>query len=69
MATAEQKEGEEKGGYWGRKENSIKKKKEGREEGSVLLKRHSFTIRGRSFGDTSDHKWWKKKYYLIEQGF
>lgn len=27
MATTEQKEGEEKGGYWGRKENGIKKKR------------------------------------------
>lgn len=45
MATAEQKEGEEKGGYWGRKENGIKKKEGGR----VLLKGHSFAVCRRSF--------------------
>lgn len=50
MATAEQKEGEEKGGYWGRKENGIKKKR--KERGRVLLKGHSFAICGCSFGDT-----------------
>lgn len=52
MATAEQKEGEEKGGFSGRKENGIKKKEGGR----VLLKRHSFAVPGRSFGDRSDHR-------------
>lgn len=36
-------------------------KKGGREEGRVLLKGHSFAVHGQSFGDTSDHKWGKKK--------
>lgn len=44
-ATAEQKEGEEKGGYRERKENGMREeKKRGREDGRVLLKGHGFAV-------------------------
>lgn len=49
MATAEQKEGEEKGGLL--REERKWHKKGGRKE-SVLLKGHSFAVCGRSFGPT-----------------